>query len=251
MLTAILTHLDARRVKAQLAYLNAVAPESRFVVCHGGAREDFERIEHPEAIFIEDPTLRGLDRQQSYNEAICKVYDAYVKEDASVEYVYFIEYDHLILRGDFEGSLRSIAERSGAGFLGKSASPRNDTNWPHFTRYLRDDRLGKFIAGLSARDDPGQRWGALGTGMLFRRDALEAFCSIEHPPHAYLELFVPTVVYHLGFELADVDAYGDLYATVRWQPEYGVTEAIAEKHAGRTFVHPFKDPDTLDAVRAG
>jgi hypothetical protein len=53
--------------------------------------------------------------------------------------------------------------------------------------------------------------------MLFRRDTLEAFASVTDAPHAYLELFVPTVVYHLGFDVAD---------------------------------HPFKALDALDAVRA-
>ena len=63
--------------------------------------------------------------------------------------------------------------------------------------------------------------------MLFRRDALEAFCRIDDPPHVYVETFVPTTIYHLGFDVADVDAFGDLYAAVRWRPEFTLDDARA------------------------
>jgi hypothetical protein len=87
--------------------------------------------------------------------------------------------------------------------------------------------------------------------MLFTRDALAAFhAATRDAPHAYLELFVPTVVHHLGFEVADVDRLGDLYATVRWRPEFEVDEAIAAKRAGRAFVHPFKRIDALERIAA-
>jgi hypothetical protein len=163
--------------------------------------------------------------------------------------VYFIEYDQLVLRGNFEDDLRALAESSPAGLFGKYASERRDSNWAHLTRYRGDERLTRFFSRISCREDHSQRWGCLGTGMLFRRAALEAFCSVEDAPHAYLELFIPTVVHHLGFEVADVDAMGDLYAGVRWRPPFTVEEAISAKAAGRAFAHPFKELDALERVR--
>jgi hypothetical protein len=35
---------------------------------------------------------------------------------------------------------------------------------------------------------------------------------------------------------------------VRWLPEFGVEEARAAKRAGRSFIHPFKQIDALDAI---
>jgi hypothetical protein len=249
ILTAILTHLDSGMVEKQLSYLRAVSPGSRFVVCHGGNRTDFEPLRGENTLFIEDPSLRGPHFEKSVNDLLRAVHENYVRDDRSVDLVYLIEYDHLILRGDFEHRLRELADKSNAGLFAKNASPRNDTNWLAFLKHRDDDRLNRFIAGISCRGDPETRWGCLGTGMLFRRDALDAFCSLTDAPPYYVELFVPTVVHHLGFAIVDIDAVADLYMGVRWIPEFSVDEAIAEKHAGRAFVHPFKQLDALDTVR--
>jgi hypothetical protein len=249
ILTAILTHLDARSVRAHLDYLGQVAPESHFVICYGGSREEFERLDGLDALFIDDPTLRVPHHDRSYLGLFRSLYDGRVRDDPGAELIYLIEYDQLILKADFEARLTELADRSDAGLFAKSASPRNDTNWPHFTRNRGDERFAEFIKRISKRDDPARRYGCLGTGMLFRREALEALASTDDAPPVYWELIVPTLVYHLGFDLADVDAYGDLYATVRWRPEYTVEEVIAAKRGGASLVHPFKELDALDAVR--
>ena len=248
VLTAVMTHLDAERVHAQMEYLRRLAPGASFVVCHGGAREEFERLDEPGALFIDDPTLRGRDQDHSHNAVMNAVYETYVRDDADVDLVYFIEYDHLILQGDFEERLSALASASPAGLFAKHASRRNDTNWPHFTRFRHDTPFNDFIDRISCRDDRDARWGALGTGMLLRRDALAAFNALGDIPHAYVEMVVPTVIYHLGFEVVNVDAVSDLYAAVRWRPPYTADEAIALAAAGRVFVHPFKQLDELPAI---
>lgn len=250
MLTAILTHLDARRVEMQLAYLRELAPDARFVACHGGRRADFEALDEPDALFVEDPSLRGPHFDQSLNDTLRALYDRRVRDDDTVDLILVLEYDHLILRADFERTLTELAHRTGAGLLAKWASPRNDTNWSHFLRSRDDAELDAFIAGISQREDPDARLGCLGTGMLFRRDALGAFCALDDAPSRYFELFVPTVVHHLGFDVVDVDAVADSYMAVRWLPEFDVAGALAERDAGRAFVHPFKRIDDLDALRA-
>jgi hypothetical protein len=249
LLTAIVTHLGAEQVRAQLADLDTLAPGTRRVVCHGGSRADFEELGIDDALFIDDPSLRGPSKEQSYNAVLRALYQERVRNDSSIDLVYFMEFDQLVLRGDFEQELTALAERSGAGLLAKGASPRNDTNWPHYLRFREDERFNRFIAAISRRGDLDVRFGCLGTGMLFTREALEAFAGVADGPHAYLELFIPTVVHHLGFEVADVDALSDLYSAMRWRPEYTVEEAIAAKREGRTFVHPFKELGALNAIR--
>jgi hypothetical protein len=249
MLTAILTHLDARLVEKQLSYLRTLAPDARFVICHGGNRADFDALAEPDALFIDDPSLRGPHFEQSLNGTLRALYDNSVRDDETIDLVHVVEYDHLILRGDFERTLTDLAERTGAGLLAKWASPRNDTNWSHYLRARDDDELDAFIDGISRRDDPAVRFGCLGTGLLFRRDAFAAFCALDDPPSRYFELFVPTVVHHLGFDVVDVDAVADLYLGIRWLPEFDVAGALAEMRAGRTFVHPFKQIDALDGIR--
>jgi hypothetical protein len=250
VLTAILTHLDDELVRGQLDYLRAVAPDARFVVCFGGERPQFDRLTVDEALFVEEPSLRGPPRDRSHTSVLTSVYEQRVRDDPQVEFAYFIEFDHLILRPDFEQKLVALAERTGAGLLGKSASPRNDTNWRHFLRYRDDDRVNAFVARISRRDDVGLRFGCLGSGMLLRREALAEFGSLGDYPHAYVEMLVPTIVHHLGFDVVDVDDHCDLYATVSWRPEFGIEDAIAAKRDGRTFVHPFKRLDALEAIRS-
>jgi hypothetical protein len=248
LLTAIMTHLDAARVQRQLDYLHRLAPESRFVVCHGGARADFDQLEIDDAIFVDAPSLRRPDWDRSHTEVITAVYEQYVRDDPDVDLVYFIEFDHLILSPDFEEKLEALARRSGAGLFGKYASIRNDTNWSHFTRTRDDGKLNRFFEQISCRDDPTIRWGCLGDGMLFRREALQAVATVNDPPHGYVEIFIPTLTYQLGFDVVDIDAMSDLYAAVRWRPEYSVDEALAEMRRGRVFVHPFKELDALELI---
>jgi hypothetical protein len=197
---------------------------------------------------VDDPTLSGPNRDQSYNQLLRDVYEHHVRADPAVELVYLIEYDHAILSGRFEDELLRLAEGSPAGLFAKHASRRNQTNWVHYTRYRKDAALNRFLASISRREDPAERWGCLGSGMLFRRAALEEFSALDGAPDAYLEMFIPTVIHHLGFEVANVDAFGDLYADVRWRPAYGFDEVVAAKRAGRVFVHPFTEVDALDRV---
>jgi hypothetical protein len=218
------------------------------VILHGGKRTDFDELTEPDAVFIDDPTLRGPHYDKSANDQLLAIYERWVRDDSSIDLVYIIEYDHLILRGDFELRLEELAEHSPAGLFGKGASARNDSNWPHYLRLRRNAQLNDYIASISRRDDPGIRWGCLGTGLLLRREALEAFCALAAPPPLYIELFVPTVLYHLGFDIADIDSLGDLYTAVRFLPEMSFEEVMAAYAAGKVFAHPYKGVDVLESI---
>jgi hypothetical protein len=250
LLTALITHQRAEEVARQLAYLEAIAPGSAVFVCYGGERSEFDRLDGDRAVFVDDRWWRATNREQAYVGLLRGLHERAVRDDPSVDLVLLLEYDHLVLSGDFEARMLDVAERSGAGLLGKWAGPRNDTNWPHHIRFRDDERFDDYVARITRRDDPAVRLGCLGAGMLIRRDALTAYCESAEEEHVYGELHVPTVIWHLGFEVADFDAYGDLYSAVRWRPEYGVDEAIAHKRAGGAFVHPFKELDALEAIRA-
>ena len=249
VLTAVLTHLPARLVEEQLAYLHALAPGERFVICHGGRRSDFDDLGgRDDAIFIDDPSLRGPHFDKSVNDTLRALHAAYVRDDPEVDHVYVVEYDHTILRPDFAASLTQLAETTGAGLLAKWASPRNDTNWPHYLAARDDATLNAWIDRVSRREDKALRLGCLGTGLFFRRDAFDAFCTAADAPDGYVELFVPTAIHHLGYDVVDVDAISDLYLDVRWLPEYDAGEVRELKRSGRTFVHPFKDLAALGTL---
>ena len=232
-LNAVITHRPADETEQDLRALRELAPGSRFVVCYTGPRSEFERLE--DAILLDDGWLAGAPRSyQSYHGVFAAL------AEHSFDALYLIEYDHLVLDPGFEDALIDLAERTGAGFMGKNCVLRNGTNWPHYTRFRRDPELLEHLRRISTRDDPTVLFGTLGSGMWLSRDAFDSYLSLDAHPHSYGELYVPTVLHHLGHRLVDIDAFSDLYRHVRWEPEYELPEIIGLADDGVTFVHPVK-----------
>jgi hypothetical protein len=246
-LNVLLTHQDPASVDANVAYLQAVAPDARFVVAHGGKRPDFDGVALEDKVFVDDETLRGPPRtHQSYHVTLGVVHERFVRDDPSVTSVYVLEYDHIVLRGDFERPLLELAERTGAGFMGKTLVERTGTNWHHYTRYRRDAALLAHLRELSVREDPARMFGTLGNGFWLTREALEAYVGIERRPVVYGELYLPTILYHLGFRVAEIP--GELYSHVRYEPEVSLAELLAHKRAGGWFAHPFKTSGAFEQI---
>jgi hypothetical protein len=249
-LTAVLIHLDAERVRESMDLLQTVSEEARFVVCYGGSLQEFEAIEGEDKIFVDDPTLRGPEQHlQSWTRAFEALWHGFFARDESLDSLYFIEYDHLILDSQFETRLRDLAAATGADIMGKNCVDRTATNGEHYVRSRRDQRLLDHLRRLSVRADPERIFGCLGDGMWLSRQALQAYVEIaEHPP-CYCETYVPTLLHHLGFRVVDVDAHSDLYRHVRWIPPFGLEQVSELIDDGAVFVHPVKDPEVTRGVR--
>jgi hypothetical protein len=249
-LTAILTHLRAADVHENLELLHAVAPDARFVICYGGTIGEFEQIEFAQKLFIDDATLRGPERHlQSLTATFQAVWAAYFAGDKSVESLYMIEYDHLVLDSSFEGRLSDLAAQTQADLMGKNCVECTATNDAQYVRFRHDPRLLALLRSVSVRDDPTRLFRCLGDGMWISRHALQAYLGIaEHPP-CYCEVYVPTLLHHLGFRLVDVDAESDLYRHVRWLPLFDAEQAIAQFADGAVFIHPVKDVAAIRAIR--
>lgn len=256
LLTAVLAHMRAEEVHERFDLLRAAAPDARFVLCYGGPADEFERIEIEEKLFIDDPTLRGpVQHLQSLTPTFEAVWGAYVADDDDVDAVYLIEYDHLVLDAGFEERLRALADATGADLMGKNCADRTSTNEEHYIRFRGDQRLLAHLRAVSVREDRERIFGCLGDGIWLSRAALQAYVEVgEHPP-CYCEVYVPTLVHHLGFRVLDIDAHdGDLYRGVRWLPLIDAPEAMERFRRGAVFLHPVKDRQAvaglLDAVRA-
>ena len=104
----------------------------------------------------------------------------------------------------------------------------------------------EFLRSISVRDqERPSLFGALGGGFVMTRAALEAFRAVSHPRGVYMEVYTATVLYHLGFRVADVDAISDVYADVVHGPLKTFDDVLEAKRRGRFFAHPFKDVDRL------
>ncbi len=248
--TAILTHLPAGGVHQRLELLQTVAPDARLVICYGGDQIEFERIEFEHKLFIDDPTLRGPEQHlQSLTTLFEAVWAAYFDADESVDSLYVIEYDHLILDPHFEDRLRQLAARTQADLMGKNCVECTATNDAHYVRFRRDPRLLAHLRALSVRDETDRLFRCLGDGMWISRRALWSYVRIARHPPCYCEVYVPTLLHHLGFRVVDVDAHSDLYRDVRWIPPFSVEETEVRFADGAVFMHPVKDAAAVRAMR--
>jgi hypothetical protein len=248
-LTAILTHVRAGEVHESLKLLHTIAPAARCVVCYGGPVGDFEQIEFEHKLFIDDTTLRGPERHlQSLSTLFQAVWSAYFEADEGVDSLYMIEYDHLILDPRFEVRLRELAARTHADLMGKNCVDCTATNEAQYVRFRRNPRLLAHLRSVSVRDDPTRLFRCLGDGMWISREALRAYVAVGEHPACYCEVYVPTLLHHLGFRVIDVDAHSDLYSDVRWLPPFGAEQAMARFADGAAFIHPVKDPGALRGI---
>src|SRR3954452_13952208 len=99
------------------------------------------------------------------------------------------------------------------------------------------------------RDRPYDISGGLGTGFGMRLARLEAFRALENPARPYVEMYVPTGVHHLGFQVEDLDAISDIADEVVYAPPKTFDDVLRAKRTGHFFVHPFKQVERLAEVR--
>jgi hypothetical protein len=237
-----MSHLPAPAVDKQLQLLRRISPDAQFVVAYGGAAPDFELIRDPHKALLADPSLGGPPRTfQSYSVTLALILERWLRADTDLDAVYLFEFDHLILTSGFEQSLRELAARTGAGLMGKTCVERNGTNWHHYARFRKDPALHDQIRRVTVRHDPTRIYGTLGNGMWLARPAVEAYVAAAPHPRCYGELYVPTLVHHLGFNVVAVDTHSRLYESVRWEPDYSAAELALLMEGGATFAHPVKD----------
>lgn len=250
MVHTIITHLAPEVVDAQVAFLKQLDPRNTYVVAYGGTAEAYAKVAHPEKFYVRDASLRGVHNEQCYHEILEGTYAHCRSRGIAAEYYYFSEYDHFVLRADYADQLERLMRAHRLDFAGKDCSDRTGTNWVHYLRYRRDAELRRFLAAFSVREEPGRLYGCLGNGFVMSARALHGFA--ERAPHLprYAEVYVPTVIYHLGYRLGDIDALGDLYRYVRYGPPFREEDVVRLMEQGGIFCHPFKDVSAYASVYA-
>lgn len=248
LLYLVLTHRPPDEVARHLGALERALPGRRFAVCHGGAREDFEALDVPAKAFVADPTLRGPIGGQSYVELLRTAHEAFVAGDAGIELVHLLEHDHAIVDERYEHEVLRVLEETAADFLGGICVDRTETNWWHSIRLLDDRELWEFLAEISVRDEHEPRlFGGIANAVTIGRAALEAFARLPRHLDRYCEVYVPTVLHHLGFTIADASAVSTVFDWIRWTPPFEAAEI--EQLPGEVLaVHPVKDYGLLELV---
>jgi hypothetical protein len=251
ILYVLITHQPASEVQTYLEDFERVLPGSHIVVCYGGTRGDFDALTvSSETLFVDDPALR-LRAGQSYTRVLGLVYERLVAPDPAYRCVHLMEYDHVVLSPGYEAELLAIMSEERVGLLAKSCSDLTFVNWCHAIDLLDDHELMERLQDISVRDqDVPSLWGALGNGMTIGRKALEEFCHRAGDLSRYMEAYVPTIVYHLGYRVLDAPDTATLFDHVRFGPQYGLEEATRLARRGALAIHPVKDRAVREALVA-
>jgi hypothetical protein len=246
-----LTHRPAPEVLTYLDDFQRVLPGRRCVVCFGGTREDFEGLRQtPDAFFVEDPALRSR-AGQSYNEVLGLVHGRLVAPDSSYTCVHLMEYDHVVLSPRYEAELLEIMAGERVGLLAPSCADHTLVNWCHGIDLLDDHELAERLQEISVRDQEiPSIWGGLGNGMTIAREALEGFCHQAGDLSRYMEAYVPTVIYHLGYRVVGAPEGATLFDHVRFGPPYEREEAVRVARDGALALHPVKERVTQQEIVA-
>jgi hypothetical protein len=204
----------------------------------------------PDAFFVDDPALRSR-AGQSYTEVLGLVRERLVASDPSYSCVHLMEYDHVVLSSHYEAELLEVMAGERVGLLAASCADHTLVNWCHGIDLLDDHELAERLQAISVRDqEVPSIWGALGNGMTIGREALEDFCRQAGDLSRYMEAYVPTVIYHLGYRVLGAPEGATLFDHVRFGPPYVREDATRLARDGALALHPVKERETQQEVVA-
>jgi len=237
---SVLTHHPAAVADGMVAFLSTLGPDVKFCLAYGGTEEEFEKIRFSAKFFLNDPSLRGRIEEQNFASWLTSTVAWCKQSGLRPELVHFTENDHLPLRADYWRELERASIRSDTDFLGKWCMDRTNTNEQFYLHYRDHEQLRHHLASVSVHSDKRTIWGALADGMLFRWAALESLTRINLDVPCFTEILIPSTLHHLGFTLADFDAYSSIYRFVRHRPAWEITDVSELVSQGAWCCHPFK-----------
>ncbi len=249
ILYVVLTHQAASDVHAYLEDFARVLPGRRTVVCHGGTRADFDGLDDSvDALFIDDPSLKRRIGQ-SYTQLLTLVNDHCLRPVPAFSCVHLMEYDHVALSPRYETELLRVMSGERVGLLAADCADHTAVNWCHGIDLLDDRELEDRLRKISVRDqDMPTIWGGLGAGMTIARSALEEFCRQAGGLSRYVEAYLPTTIYHLGYRVLNAREVSAAFDHVRIGPSYELDEAMRAARRGALALHPVKDPAVQRAL---
>jgi hypothetical protein len=204
----LLAHQPPEQIEKFLERWRPYSPApSQLLLCYGGPRESFDKIDYTPKLFLDDPRLRTRDHQrdqQSYTQLFQQV-SAWLKNHPEFAYVYVAEFDHWPLVEDVGERLIARLKREKADVLGHQLARRDQTCCVYYLHHQNDDRFLPWLKEISRRPDPGVVFNMFGSGSFWKREAFLAVSAVGEPFPMYLEIYLPTLAHHLGFRVRDFE----------------------------------------------
>ena len=238
VLNLVLSHQPPAAVAKMLGYWSEyVTPESLLLV-YGGPEKEFESISHQQKIFVDDPDLRTSDHQREFQSytGIFQAAAIFLQTRPEFGYVHFAEFDHLPLARDLNERQVERLGTEGADVLGFHLHRVDGTSNPHFLYHVAHDDFASHWFQISHRPEPEVVLSMFGSGSFWTREAFCAVAATEEPFPIYLELYLPTLVHHLGFRVRDFTEQNRFVRITKDETE-SIEQARAE---GAWTLHPVK-----------
>lgn len=243
ILFAVLGHGPAENFSKIARRWQKVAGDHGLLLVHGGRKEDFEALDFPDKVWVDDPRLRTKSHPME-KQSYCGAWKAVAGwlNGRDFETVYWAEFDELPVALDLGERLLGRMAEERADVLGRRVERVDGTNDAHWLYHEYDPRYRACFEEASRRPDRQVILSMLGTGSFWSR---EAFLQVAgHPESApcYLELFLPTMAHHLGFRVRDM---GGQSRFIGFEPK-SAEEVESDIRAGAWTVHPVKDGGTAE-----
>jgi len=238
VMNLVLTHEAGARFNMLRERWKSVCADENLWVAFGGSREQFDLLDYPRKVFIDDSRLRRRDNQrekQCYAGIFRAMAEIVVQE--APDFIYLCEYDQLPLISDLNQRQVEELEAEGADVMGHWLYRINGTGHYHELYHEADPEFLPFWKSLSLREDSKLILSMFGSGSLWTREAFLAIARQVQSIECYLEIYLPTLAHHLGFRVRRWREDRHLISNL---PSLSVTEDVALKR-GCWTVHPVKE----------
>jgi hypothetical protein len=242
LLWALIVHQSPKQVHGLLGYWEGLGySREKILIVHAGDRLDFEELDFPNKVFVEDRDIRTVFHpmeKQSYGGAFREV--ASWLQGRDFKAIAFVEYDHLPLVPDWDERLCDRLHEERADLLCHHLQRIDGTNASHYLEHQSEPRFSNLWRECSVREDKRVFVDAVMTGSVWTRRAFEAVASRREPFPVYLEIYLPSLAHHLGFR---VRGHGDQDRFVQVFP---MEEPLARKwlEEGAWSLHQVKNLPT-------
>jgi hypothetical protein len=236
VLNLVISHL-AESLDAIRKTWEGVCPEENLWILFGGDRDEFEKMEYPRKIFVDDEGLRTVDHQrekQSY--AVLMHCAAEVVRRERPAFVYLCEYDHVpVVPNLNELQVATIMEQN-ADVMCHHLIRADGTNFSIALTHDSDPGFRGVWESLSLREDKTLVLWMFGSGSFWTSRAFLAVAEKEIPIRCYFEIHLPTMAHHLGFRVRGWEETNHLVGNLP-TPLHNVANA---RRMGCWTVHPVK-----------
>jgi hypothetical protein len=128
-------------------------------------------------------------------------------------------------------------DEQGADMLAHHVNRIDGTSMPHYLYHAADPEFHPYWERISVRSDKKVVLTMFGSGSFWKREVFETIACYPEEVEAYVEVYLPTLVHHLGWRVREYGGAQNAY--VRALPEKWITAERA-RAAGAWTVHPIK-----------